>query len=46
MKLMRNIKRGEIVMEAERYTKEAKEFYQNMMEEIGNHKDFGKRNPI
>lgn len=43
---MRNIKRGEIVMEAERYTKEAKEFYQNMMEEIGGHEDFGKRNPV
>ena len=28
------------------YTKEQKEFYQNMMEEIGNHEDFGKRNPV
>ena len=28
------------------YTKEQKEFYQNMMEEIGGHEDFGKRNPV
>ena len=28
------------------YTKEQEEFYQNMMEEIGGHEDFGKRNPV
>lgn len=41
---MGNIKKEKMVVD--NYTKEQKEFYQNMMEEIGSHEDFGKRNPV
>lgn len=33
-------------MGTDNYTKEEKNFYQNMMEEIRRHQDFGKRNPV